>query len=92
MMNLIVASTAALISEAASWDPASLNVVNPPAGHPVFIPGEPATLTLAIIGAGILCIYRFTRKPPESAEFKAKKAAMLQRRWYPEPLKRRDAA
>jgi hypothetical protein len=92
MLDSCVDQTAAVTSETAAWDPASVHVISAPAQNPLFFPAEPSTLTLAIIGAGIIGIYRRVRKPPESPELKAKKAAMLQRRWYPEPLKRRDAA
>ena len=57
MLNALIAVSALVISEASSWDPASLNIVPKHATNPLFVPEEPATLTLALIGISILGAY-----------------------------------
>lgn len=57
MLNSLIALSTLLISEASSWDPASLNIVPTHAKNPLMVPEEPATLTLALIGIGILGAY-----------------------------------
>lgn len=57
MLNSIIALFATLISEASSWDPASLNAVPVRSNAPALLPEEPSTLVLALIGIGIVGAY-----------------------------------
>ena len=57
MLNSIADLSAMLLSEIAPWDPASLNPLPVQQGTSVFLPDEPSTLALALIGIGIMTAY-----------------------------------
>ena len=57
MWNAIVCLLLELFTEAAPWDPATLN---PPPAIPIqhaALPAEPSTLMLALIGIGIFAVF-----------------------------------
>jgi hypothetical protein len=54
MLNSIMLLLAALVSESASWDPASVHAAPLQAPTTAGLPQEPSTLVLALIGIGIL--------------------------------------
>ena len=96
MLSLLVAYSTTVISEAASWDPASLLVGPPPVGPPLYIPTEPPTLVLAIIGLGLFAVYGSLRKTQQyKRRLAAERAKLLERRWQPKrvpPPPTREAA
>ena len=57
MLNSLVDLSATLLSEIAPWDPASLNPLPSQQGPSVFLPDEPSTFALALIGIGIMIAY-----------------------------------
>jgi hypothetical protein len=93
MLNLLPLLFAEVMSEAASWDPASLNVITLPARDPLFTPAEPTTLTLAVLGIGLIGVYSYVRKIQQyKRKVALQRAELLKRRWQPKSVRARDAA
>jgi hypothetical protein len=57
MLNALITLATTGISEATSFDIAGFNAVHHHAVNPLMMPEEPTTLTLALIGAGLLAGY-----------------------------------
>ena len=57
MLNALIAFSAVLVSEAGSWDPAPFMAGPTHTSSPLFVPDEPRTLVLALIGIGIIGVY-----------------------------------
>ena len=57
MLNSLADLSATLLSEVASWDPATLNALPVQKGASVVLPDEPSTLALALVGIGIVTAY-----------------------------------
>jgi len=57
MLNALLTLATTGISEASSFDIAGFNAVHPHAVNPLMTPEEPTTLTLALIGAGLVAGY-----------------------------------
>jgi hypothetical protein len=73
MLNALITLATTGISEASSFDIAGFNVIHPHAVNPLMTPEEPTTLTLALIGAGLIAGYavinRVRRQQPVIAAF-----------------------
>jgi hypothetical protein len=73
MLDGLISLATTGISEASSFDIAGFNAVHHPAANPLMTPEEPTTLTLALIGAGLIAGYaavkRMRRQQPVVATF-----------------------